>query len=578
MSGKNEKTRLQAALRASRGAFVAVGLFSLAINALMLTVPIYMLQIYDRVLASGNKHTLVMLTIVAVGLLVSYALLDLIRGRVMVRIGTRLDQALGRPVFSAVMLQRLRGQSLGQGQPLRDLDRLRTFLTGAGLLAFFDAPWMPFFIAVVFLFHPLLGLVALIGALVLFALAVLGDLATRGPLSEASGHSIAAGNFAESSLRNAEAVQALGMLPALYRRWSARHSQAIGLQAGASDRGGIISAAARFVRPLLQVAILGTGAMLAIDQIITPGVMIASSIMMGRALAPVEASINGWRGFVAARGAYARLNSALGAEADEAPGTPLPAPKGRLSVESLYATAPGLDKAVLENVSFALEAGQSIGIIGPSAAGKSTLARLLVGIWQPLSGHVRLDGAEVSGWDPDALGPHVGYLPQDVELFDGAVVENIARFQEPDAGKAVAAAQLAGAHEMILRLPQGYDTPIGEGGSFLSGGQSQRVGLARALYGSPALVVLDEPNANLDSEGEGALRQAIDDLKTAGTTVVVIAHRPTILASVDRLLVLRQGRVEMLGDREEVWSKYTRAGVTQVAGRTRRAAGEGPSA
>ncbi|WP_340117784.1 type I secretion system permease/ATPase [Pelagibius sp. 7325] len=556
---KGPENPLSEAFQDVRAAFGSVGLFSFFINLLMLTGPLYMMQVYDRVLTSGSSHTLVMLTVVAVGMILTSALLELVRARVFVRIGSRLDRRLNGRLFEGMLRRHLQHSESVEPQPLRDLETLRGFLTGNGLLSFFDAPWTPLFLAIIFVLHPYLGLVSLAGAVVLFALAVLSELATRGPLREAGRDSAAAHGFTENTLRNAEVIEAMGMLPGLQRRWLARHQAALAAQAKASDRGGILTAGAKFVRPVLQVAILGTGAYLALQQEITPGVMIAASIMMGRALAPVEGAIGNWRSFVLARAARTRLKSFLEDDRRPAPSMPLPRPKGTIAVEKLVAAPPGVTKPVLKGISFGLEAGEGLGIIGPSAAGKSTLARLLVGIWAPASGAVRLDGADVSEWNHVELGPHLGYLPQDVELFDGTVAENIARFAEPDPRAVVEAAQRAGVHEMILHLGEGYDTRIGLGGAALSGGQRQRIGLARALYGNPALVVLDEPNANLDSEGEEALRRAVKAMKAQGTTVVLIAHRPAILGSMDKLLVLRDGLIEHFGATPEVLPKVTRA-------------------
>ncbi|MEQ9606182.1 MAG: type I secretion system permease/ATPase, partial [Kiloniellaceae bacterium] len=542
-----------------RSAFTSIGLFSFFINLLMLTGPLYMMQVYDRVLTSGSTHTLAMLTVVAVGMILTSALLELVRSRIFVRIGSRLDRRLNTRLFQGLLRQRLRQAEGAETQPLRDLESLRGFLTGNGLISFFDAPWTPLFLVIIFVLHPLLGLVALSGAVVLFVLAVVSELATRGPLREASRDSSAAHGFTENTLRNAEVIEAMGMLPGLQQRWLQRHQSALAAQAKASDRGGLLTAGAKFVRPVLQVAILGTGAYLALQQEISPGVMIAASIIMGRALAPVEGAIGNWRGFILARGANSRLRTFFERDEAPAPAMPLPRPKGTVSVERLVAAPPGLAKPVLKGISFALGAGESLGVIGPSAAGKSTLARLLVGVWSPATGNVRLDGADVSEWNHVELGPSLGYLPQDVELFDGTVAENIARFAEPDPQAIVRAAQRAGVHEMVLRLPEGYDSRIGTGGMALSGGQRQRLGLARALYGEPALIVLDEPNANLDGEGEEALRRAVLDLKRLGTTVVVIAHRPSVLAGLDKLLVLRDGLIEHFGPTEEVLPKVTKA-------------------
>ncbi|MEM9878912.1 MAG: type I secretion system permease/ATPase [Pseudomonadota bacterium] len=552
------RSPLQQVLASAKRIFGSVGLFSFCINLLMLVGPLYMLQIYDRVLSSGSLPTLVYLTLVAVGLIFTSALLELVRARVLVRLGLYFEDHLQDTLFSGLFAARQHGADRS-AQPLKDMDVLRTFLTGPGLITFFDAPWAPVFLAIIFVFHPVLGLIALGGALMLFTLAFVSEAMTRDLLLEASGANSAATRFTESALRNVEVVTALGMLPGLKQRWLRQHSKGLAAQAKASDRAGSLTAAAKFIRPCLQIAMLGSGAYLALLEHITPGVMIASSIIMGRALAPVEGAINSWRNFVLARAGFGRLSDFLAlSEQDEKP-LQLPAPVGQLTAEKLIAAPPGASDPVIKGISFGLEAGKCLGIIGPSAAGKSTLARLLVGVWQPSKGAVRLDGADISHWDPIALGPHLGYLPQDVELFDGTVADNICRFGEADAQAVIDAARAADVHDLILRLEKGYDTQIGAGGQALSGGQRQRIGLARALYGAPQLVVLDEPNSNLDSDGEEALRQALIGLKKRGATAIVIAHRPSVLSVVDVLMVLRGGMIEHFGPRTEVLPKVTRA-------------------
>lgn len=549
---------LTTALQAVRGSFVMTGVFSFFINILMLTAPLYMLQVYDRVLTSRSHPTLIALTILAGGMLLVMGALDFIRSRILVRSGARIDEKLNGSVFNAVFQKCLTDRDMQGGQPLRDLDAVRQFLTGPGPFALFDAPWMPVYIAVIFLFHPMLGLIALSGACLLFAFALHNEILTRGPLQRANMLSGQANAFATSSLRNADAIAAMGMGPAMLNRWRRQHLAGLSIQGVASDRAGVISAATKAIRMFLQVAILGVGAALAIDQIITPGAMIAASIIMGRALAPVEQALGHWRGFVGARTAKRRLQELLAAYNAQDDAMQLPPPEGRLAVEALAAAPPGVAKPVLRDVSFSLDPGDALGVIGPSASGKTTLARLLVGVWPSLAGTIRLDGATVYDWPSDALGRYVGYLPQDVALFDGTVAENISRFdEEPDPEAIVAAARKANVHDMILHLPQGYDTRIGENGSTLSGGQRQRIGLARALYGDPILVVLDEPNSNLDAAGDEALTEAILGLKARGATVVVMAHRPSAIAAVDKLLFLLDGRVVAFGPKEDVLAKHT---------------------
>ncbi|MEX2642192.1 MAG: type I secretion system permease/ATPase [Acetobacterales bacterium] len=550
-AARQPPSELSNALGRARGAFAAVGFFSFVLNLLVLTVPLYMLQVYDRVLTSRNENTLLMLTVLAVGLLVAVGLFEFIRSRILVRIGVQLDEQLNTRLMETLLAARLRRPEAGT-QALRDLETLRQFLTGPGLLALCDAPWTPLFIALIFLLHPLLGFVALGAACILFTLAFVGEMVTRKKLRDSAAQTMQAHEFAESSLRNAEAIAAMGMMPGLMRRWLERHETGLALQAEASDRSGTITALVKMFRPLAQVAILGCGALLAIEQIVTPGIMIAASIVMGRALAPVEAAIASWRNVVAARAARARIEEVLAEYPLRPESMSLPPPQGMVSVERVVAAPPGCEAPVLRGLSFKLYPGEIVGLVGPSAAGKSTLARLLVGVWCPGAGHVRLDGADVYDWNAVELGPHVGYLPQDVELFDGTVVDNICRFGDPESAKVVEAARSAGVHDMILRLPDGYDTVIGAGGGRLSGGQRQRIGLARALYGGPALVVLDEPNSNLDSEGEEALRRALLALKEKGATVVVIAHRPSVLTAVDKIMFLREGMIQAFGPAQEV--------------------------
>jgi ATP-binding cassette, subfamily C, bacterial EexD len=559
---KVEKTsELGEALKSCKSAFVGAGVFSFFINILMLVSPIYMLQIYDRVLSSRSITTLTVLTVVAVGLLWVYSLLETLRSRVLVRIGGRLDRRLNSRVFGALFKAALYKPGMGSGQAVRDLDTLREFLTGSGLFAFFDAPWLPIYLLCVFLIHPMLGIVSTIGGLCIFALAISQELATRKTLGEATNAGIRAGRFLDNSLRNVEALTAMGMLPSMLRRWQDRRQRTLVLQALASDRAGIITALSKFTRVVLQTAILGFGAYLVIKNEITAGLMIAASIMMGRALAPIEMAVATWKQLLAARSAYARLASLLQAIPADADHMPLPAPQGALELDRVIAAPPGTNVPVIKGVGFRLGAGDALGIIGPSAAGKSSLARLIVGVWPAHSGVVRLDGADIQTWDKERLGPNIGYLPQDIELFEGTIAENIARFGEVAPEDVIEAARLAGVHDMILQLAQGYDTPIGPGGLTLSGGQRQRVGLARALYRTPSLIVLDEPNSNLDRDGEAALARTMAELKAKKKTTIVITHRPSILASVDYIMVMNAGLIEGFGPRDEVLAKYLRPTV-----------------
>lgn len=537
-----------------RGAFAWTGLFSLCLNLLMLVGPLYMLQIYDRVLTSGSRETLLYMTLVAVFLLAMMGCLELVRSRLLVRIAGRIDHKLGDPVFDQMVGQAVRSPG-ARSEPLRDLERVRGFATGGGILAFFDAPWTPIYLALIFLFHPILGAIALFGGLTLLGTAILSEWLTRQPMKRASQANLLAQWRADDGVAHAEAVAALGMLPGLRTRWRDQYREGLGHQSLASERAGALTAFNKFLRPVLQVAILGAGAYLALSQTISPGVMIAASIIMGRALAPIEMAVQQWRNFIAARQSYGRLKGFLKEAGQEPERLSLPRPKGEIVVERLVAAAPGGQRPILKGIGFQIPAGISVGIIGPSAAGKSTLARLLVGVWAPASGAVRLDSADVSRWPREELGPHIGYLPQDVALLDGTIAENIARFGTPDPDKVIKAAKMAGVHDMILHLPEGYDTGIGRTGTSLSAGQRQRVGLARAVYGDPVFVVLDEPNSNLDAVGEEALKTCLDQLKAAGATVIVIAHRPSLVSRIDRLLVLQDGKIETYGDRDEVMRK-----------------------
>jgi len=564
MKGK-EQSELAQVLGKSRSAFIGAGIFSFFINILMLVSPLYMLQIYDRVLASRNETTLWVLTFVAVFLIVIYAALETMRSRVLVRISGQMDTLLNARVFTALFKSAVRGPGGGSGQAIRDLDSVRDFLTGQGLFAFFDAPWMPLYLGAIFLIDPLLGWVATGGGVTLFSLAVLTEIATRDTLSEASTANMRAGHFVEVSLRNVEAIEAMGMVPAMLRRWQGRRAKMLQLQSLASDRAGVITALSKFTRVVLQIAILGFGAYLVIHDHITAGLMIAASIMMGRALAPVEIAVGSWKHFLTARSAYDRLNALLKAVPAQRDFMHLPPPRGVLQVEQAIVVPPGATIPALKGVGFNVAAGDIVGIIGPSAAGKSTLARLLVGVWPPYSGKVRIDGADINTWDRERLGPYIGYLPQDVELFEGTIAENIARFGEVNADQVILAAQRAGVHELILKLPAGYDTHIGPGGQTLSGGQRQRVGLARALHGDPAIIVLDEPNSNLDNDGEAALARTVADLKARKRTTLVITHRPSLLASVDYIMVMREGLIEKFGPRDEILGQYLRPAAVPSA-------------
>jgi ATP-binding cassette subfamily C protein EexD len=559
-AGSIPESDLRKALEACRSSFLAAGFFSLFVNLLLLLPAIYMLQIYDRVLTSGSESTLAMLTLIAVLLFLVMGGLEWVRAQILIVAGTRLDRILGPRVFDSVFVQSLAsGGRIASAQPLGDLLQLRQFLTGPGLFAFFDAPWLPIYIIVMFLFHPLFGVVAIVSVLVLLGLTVWNEVATREDLKEANRHALESSNQTQRNLRNVEVIEAMGMLPRVRERWQQKQDSMISLQARASRRGGLISAASRTFRLTLQTLILGLGAYLAIRREISPGMVIAGSILLGRALAPLDLLINTWRGFIGARDAYARLDELLkAAPAREAP-MPLPAPRGELSLEKIMIVPPGAPGPVIRGISLAIEAGTMLAVVGPSAAGKSTLARAMLGIYKPMSGAVRLDGAEIDQWDREALGRHVGYLPQDVELLDGTVSENIARFGNIEPEKVVAAAKAAGVHEMILRLPDGYDTRLV--GNVVSAGQRQRIGIARALYGDPRFIVLDEPNSNLDQDGDAALMKTLAQLRHEGRTVVVVTHRSNVLSLADKILVIGEGQIALYGDRDKVLAMLHEAGM-----------------
>ncbi|MFF7707590.1 type I secretion system permease/ATPase [Pseudomonas sp. NPDC007930] len=546
------------ALRQCRAGFANVAVFSAVINLLMLTPAVYMLQVYDRVLPSSNATTLAMLTLMVVGMFTFIGVLEWVRSALVIRLGVRLDAQLGQRVFDATFEHNLREPRQASAQALADLASLRQFATGGALFAFCDAPWFPVYLLVIFLFNPWLGLLALAGACVLGALAYLNQRLQRQAMAEASRLAIAAQQQAQGSLRQADAIEAMGMLGAMREHWARLQRGALGWQNHASETSARFTAAAKYVRLALQSLVLGLGAWLALDQQITAGMMIAGSILMGRVLSPIDQLIGVWRQWAQARLAYERLSQLLRAQPPRQPGMPLPVPEGRLRVEQLVACAPGSQAPCLHQLAFSLEPGEVLGVVGPSGSGKSTLARAMVGIAPPLAGHVRLDGASLQHWDRAALGPHIGYLPQDVQLFAGSVAANIARFAQADPAQVVAAARLAGVHELILQLPAGYDTELGEGGAGLSGGQKQRVGLARALYGGPALIVLDEPNANLDDAGEKALLAAIESLRQQGRTVVLVTHKPALLAVAGKLLVLAAGRQQAFGPTAEILKPVAR--------------------
>ena len=547
------KSDLEEALKLCKSAFLSAAGFSLLINFLMIAPSIYMLQVYDRVVSTGNKSTLLMLTLIVIVLFITMAALEWVRSQILVKVSGRLEMLLNKRLFNIAFKQSLySGGQRATTQPLDDLTGLRQFLTGNGLFAFFDAPWMPVYLGMLFLFHPWYGWFSVVTAILLCIVAAVTERSTTHILSEANNISMATRGALGRNLRNAEVIESMGMLDRIRLRWMVGSIKVLELQAVASSRAGLLTALSKVIRISSQSLILGLGAYLVIEREISPGLMIAGSILMGRALAPIDLIIASWKGFISARDQYQRLNDLLRQIPADKDHMLLPAPEGRIQFENAVVVPPGSKLPVLKGINLAIEKGDIVGVIGASGAGKSTLARAMLGIWPTSNGAIRLDGAEIFNWDREHLGGFVGYLPQDIELFEGTISENIARFGDMNPEQVVAAAKMADVHELILRLPEGYDTVIGASGGNLSGGQRQRIGLARALYGDPVLVVLDEPNSNLDDQGEAALEKALIQLKQKRTTVLIITHRNNVLSKVDKLLILNEGVLAVYGPRDQV--------------------------
>jgi PrtD family type I secretion system ABC transporter len=561
------RSEISTFLVSCRRIFWALAIFSGLSNLLMLNGSFFMLQVYDRVLPGRSIPTLVALLMLATMLYVLQGGLDLVRSRISVRIGRHLDEALGLRVYDAIVRLPLKTRGDGDGlQPLRDLDQVRSFLSSGGPTALLDLPWMPLYLGVCFLFHFWIGLTALVGGVVLVGLTALTEARTRGPAKASSRHAIARTALAGEGRRNAEVLQAMGMRRQAALRWQEANKKYLAAHERSSDVASGLGGASKIFRALLQSCVLAVGACLVINQESTAGIIIAGSILTARALAPVEVAIANWKGFVAARQAGHRLDRLLQLLPIEAEPLELPRPTRALTIEQLYVAAPGSEKQLLSDVSFSLQSGQAVGIIGPSGAGKSTLARALVGVWPHCRGKVKLDNASLEHWSADSLGKYIGYLPQDIELFDGSIAANIARFDVKATASAVLeASKVAGAHDVILSLPDAYSTRIGEGGMALSAGQRQRIGLARAFYGSPFLVVLDEPTSNLDADGEVALTEAILNVRRRGGIVVVVAHRPKALEGVDHVLVVGEGRMQSFGPKDTVLRKVLRTPLRVVA-------------
>ncbi len=547
------KSDVNSALRLCKGGFLAAAGFSMVINILMLTPTIYMLQLYDRVLSSRSESTLLMLTLIVSAIYLTQGTLEWVRGQLLVKIGTQLEVLLSQRVFKIAYKQAL--YSSGQrasSQALDDLTALRQFLTGSSLFAFFDAPWMPFYVAVMFVFHPLYGWTAVGAIMLLLALAIINEKTTHPLLAEANALAVSGRLALNKNLKNAEVIESMGMLQHVLRRWQMGSEKILYLQGRASTQAGLLTALSKTLRLFLQSLILGLGAYLAIHQEITPGLMIAGSILLGRALAPIDMLIASWKGVIVARAQYQRLNTWCQQLPEDAEKMPLPEPKGDFLIEQAVVIPPGAKLPALNGINLSISRGDIVGVLGASGAGKTTFVRALLGIWPAAKGAFRLDGADIFAWDRMALGPHIGYLPQDIELFDGSISDNIARFGAVDPELVVRAAQMAGVHELILRLPEGYDTQLGASGGILSSGQRQRIALARALYGNPCVVVLDEPNSNLDQQGELALAEAIKRLKSLSVTVIIVSHRESVLDLADKLLILNEGQVAVYGPRLDV--------------------------
>ena len=559
-AGSTPRTELAETLRACRSSYIGVAVFTAVLNVLYLTGSFFMLQVYDRVIPSRSVPTLVALCVLALGLYGFQAVLDIVRNRVLIRIAGGFAETLDRRIYHLLVKLPLRAPQMGGFEPVRDLDSIRTFMSGGGPAALFDLPWMPLYLGICYLFHPLIGLTATVGALILVGITFLTEVKVRQPSIEVSSLSARRTSLAEASRRNSEVLHAMGMVGRFSAQWADYGRRYVGAHQRAGDITGGMGSFSRALRMALQSAVLAVGAYLVIKQQATAGIIIAGSILSARALAPVEQVIAQWRVFVSARQSWHRLNNLLARIPEDRDVMELPKPKTSLSVETVSVAPPGVNMLVARDIAFGLKAGQGLGIIGPSASGKSSLARTLVGVWRPVTGKVRIDGATLDQWSSEALGEHIGYLPQDMELFAGTVAQNIARLEpEPDSKKVIAAAQAAGVHELILGLPNGYETEMGEGGTSLSAGQRQRVGLARALYGDPFLVVLDEPNSSLDHDGEEALTRAIMSVRARGGIAIVIAHRPSALAAVDQLLVMRGGKQQAFGPKDAVLRETLKA-------------------
>ncbi len=544
--------------------FRSVGFFTACMNLLLLAPSLYMMDVYDRVLTSRNEFTLLMLSVIVLIMFLIYSALDAIRSHAVIEISKKIDAELNHRTFTAAFEQNLKVKGGSAGQALNDLTTIRQFVTGPSLYAFFDAPWFPFYLILIFMFNFWLGVYSTICVLILIMLAVINERISHTHLSEASTKSVQSSNIASNNLRHAEVLESMGMLPSLRDRWFGLHSEFLSSQTIASKHAASLGAITKFFRNLMQSFALGFAAFLVLKNEMSPGSMIAATVLLGKATSPVEMIIGSWRQWKGTVSAYERLKALLGENPPRVIGMSLPRPQGYISLEGVFAAPPGVKRAVLKNVTFKIEPGDVLGVIGPSAAGKSTLARVILGIWPSTPDAARIDGADVYRWNKDELGPAIGYVPQDIEVFPGTISENIARFTEFNSEDVIEAAKSAGIHDMVLHMPEGYDTRIGDGGLGVSGGQKQRIALARALFGKPSILVLDEPNSNLDEAGEAALIAAIREVRERQATVIVITHRVPILEVTNKLLLLQEGAVRMFGPSQQVIEALQKPAATAV--------------
>lgn len=555
---------IREAMRQCHTHFLLAFLFTMGMNLLYLASPLYMMLVYSKVVMSNSMETLLLLTAITLFALLIMGILDMLRSALLVRASTRLDRLLSERIMQALVDRGILSGNVRHSQALRDSDMVRQFLTTQGALSFFEVPWIPLYILVSFTMHPWLGYFNIISIVILAASTIISESMTRPPLMAANSAAVRNYSFSDSMLRNSEVVYAMGMHSGLMRKWWKDRGEVISGQSIASNTAAYIQGWTKMLRFISQTGIMALSAYLVVKHEFGSGMMFVSMIIMGRGMMPIEMAVQAWTPFTHARESFYRLNELLVNMPPKEKSMPLPRPQGKLSVEQVVFAFPGAGKAFIKGISFGLTQGELLGIIGPSAAGKSTLTKMLVGCVRPVSGCVRLDGADISQWDKEDLGRYIGYLPQDIELFEGTVWENICRFTETNSDAVIEAAQKAGLHDIILRLPKGYETDIGQGGSILSGGQKQRLGLARAMFGNPSFIVLDEPNANLDNDGEQALIGALQHLKEEGVTVIVVGHRPSILQGADKMLVLRDGMIELFGPRDEILAKTTRAVIRPV--------------